>query len=104
MYSEKFLKQITSVGMLNYPISKILNIFDEELEDVQQFTLDFYNKNSEIYKAYMKGKDKSDYLIDTKLFELAKEGDLSALTKFEKRKKEQLSKREDENFHNNFMK
>ena len=104
MYSEDFLKKITGVGMLNYPLSKIINIFDAEIKDIQQFEKDFYDKNSDIYKSYVKGKDKSDYVIDTKLFELAKEGDITALNKYEKRKKEQQNIKETEDYNNKFMK
>ena len=39
-----------------------------------------------IGKSYQKGVDKSDYLIDLKLFEMAKGGDLKALREYQMRK------------------
>lgn len=83
-YTEEQLKKMVHMGILDYSCEKCINVLD--IEDEKQFTNDFSNQNSEIYKAFKKGKDKSDYAIDLKLFEKAKDGDLRALAEYEKRK------------------
>jgi len=83
-YTKEFLATIVHVGILGYPLSKILNIFDIEETN---FSIDFYTPGSALHSAYNKGIDKADYIIDSKLFEMAKEGDLKALEKFEARKR-----------------
>ena len=87
-YDEDFLKKIVNFGILGYQLNKIINILDIHEDDVNQFTEDFFNKNSAVGKAYQKGIDKADFAIDTKLFDKAKEGDLKALEKYEQRKKQ----------------
>ena len=91
-YSEEFLANITRSGTLGYPLSKIVNVFD--IEDEKQFEIDFDNPKSIIAKAFQKGVDKADFLVDTKLFEMARGGDLKALEKYESRKK--IQKRDSE--------
>lgn len=88
-YTADFLKKITSLGTLNYPLSKVINILDVEAADAFQFTTDFYNPASPVAIAYKKGIDKADYAIDAKLFELAKDGDKKALELYEERRYEQ---------------
>lgn len=83
-YTEEFLKNIVQVGKLGYPLSKIINVLD--IEDVETFTKDFYDPNSQVAINYRKGVDKSDFMIDLKLFNMAANGDLKALEKYEKRK------------------
>lgn len=76
---DDFLKQVSSLGILNYNSEKcsiLLNIDIEEFET-----------NDEIQKAYEKGKLMGEYEIDIRLFELAKSGDLNALKEFDKRKR-----------------
>lgn len=82
-YTEDFLKKMVSVGTLGYALDKIINVLD--INDAS-FTADFDNPESPVAKAYQKGLDKSDYAIDMKLFELAKNGDMEALKKYEQRK------------------
>jgi len=84
-YSEEITNRLIQAGTLGYPLSKILSII--EVEDEAQFIKDFDNADSNVYKAYKKGLDKSEFLLDTKLFELAKSGDLTAIDMFEKKKK-----------------
>lgn len=76
-YTDEFLNKIVSVGLLNYPLSKIINVLD--IEDEIQFSTDFDNPDSPVSKAYQKGIDKSDYQIDSKLYELAKNGDVRSI-------------------------
>ena len=85
-YDEESLKKITSAGMLGYDVDKIINVFDIDPKNEKQFRKDFNNKKSEVAKAYKKGQDKGEYVIDIKLFNMAKEGDLQALEKYEQRK------------------
>jgi hypothetical protein len=89
-YSQEFLNSLIGMGSLCYDSKKIINVLD--IEDEERFRADFDNKNSEIYRYYQKGKDKADYLIDVKLFELAKEGDTKAYKLFEARKLERQEK------------
>jgi len=81
-------------GTLGYPLSKILNVLDFENE--AEFKIDFNNKESEVAKSYQKGVDRADFVLDSKLFEMAKDGDLKALDKYEKRKHFQILKKENE--------
>lgn len=83
-YSTEFLKQITEMGMLGYDVDKIINVLD--IPDIKQFRIDFITIGSEIRQAYKQGQDKLDYEIDMKLLSLAKEGDIKALEKFERRR------------------
>jgi len=87
-YTEDFLKKLTQVGTLGYPLSKIINVLD--IEDEKKFKKDFYDLNHVAHKSYQKGVDKADFILDSKLFEMAKNGDLNALKKFETRKRDQL--------------
>lgn len=81
-YNEEFIKKITQVGTLGYPLQKIINAL--EVEDEEKFRADFYDSNSLIAKSYQKGIDMGDLVIDSKLFEMAKNGDLKAMEKYEK--------------------
>lgn len=87
-YNEDFLKKMVQVGTLGYPLSKIVNVLD--IEDTKQFTKDFDNPKSKVAISYQKGVDKADFVLDSKLFDMAKGGDLKALDKYERRKRTQL--------------
>lgn len=87
-YTEDFLKKMVQVGTLGYPLSKIINVLD--IDDTKHFTKDFDNPKSKVAIAYQKGVDKADFVLDSKLFDMAKGGDLKALDKYERRKKTQL--------------
>lgn len=93
-YTDEFLKKIMQCGTLGYPLSKILNVLD--IENEAEFKVDFNNKESEVSKNYQKGIDRADFVLDSKLFEMAKDGDLKALDKYEKRKDIQIRKKENE--------
>lgn len=93
-YTEDFLKKLVQCGTLAYPISKIINVL--EVVDARQFEKDFNDVSSDVYKNYKKGCDMSDFVIDSKLFEMAKGGDLKAITKYEIRKSQQTLIREKE--------
>lgn len=87
-YNEDFLKKMVQVGTLGYPLSKIINVLD--VEDTKQFTKDFDNPKSNVAISYQKGIDKADFVLDSKLFDMAKNGNLDALQKYESRKRNQL--------------
>ena len=87
-YTEEFLKKMVQVGTLGYPLSKIINVLD--IDDTKQFTKDFDNPKSKVAISYQKGVDKADFVLDSKLFDMAKGGDLKALDKYEMRKRSQL--------------
>lgn len=93
-YNEDFLKKMVQVGTLGYPLSKIVNVLD--IDDTKQFTKDFDNPKSKVAISYQKGVDKADFVLDSKLFDMAKGGDLKALDKYERRKRTQLYARERE--------
>lgn len=87
-YNEDFLKKMVQVGTLGYPLSKIINVLD--IDDTKQFTKDFDDPKSKVAISYQKGVDKADFVLDSKLFDMAKGGDLKALDKYERRKRSQL--------------
>jgi len=87
-YSEELLTQIVQAGTLGYPLSKIMNIFD--IKDDAKFKADFYDEKSVLWKSYKKGIDKSDFILDSKLFEIAKSGDLKAIEKYNLMKRNNL--------------
>lgn len=93
-YTEEFIKKIIQVGTLGYPLQKIINAL--EVEDEEKFRADFYDSNSLIAKSYQKGIDMGDLVIDSKLFEMAKNGDLKAMEKYEKRKAAQILESENQ--------
>jgi hypothetical protein len=93
-YTEEFLKKMIQVGTLGYPLSKVANVL--EVDDFEVFKKDFYDQNHTINLNYNKGLDKADLIIDSKLFELAKNGDLKALEKYERRKIEYQERYQDE--------
>lgn len=93
-YNEDFLKKMVQVGTLGYPLSKIINVLD--IDDIKQFTKDFDNPKSKVAISYQKGVDKADFVLDSKLFDMAKGGDLKALDKYEIRKRDNIYREERE--------
>ena len=93
-YNEDFLKKMVQVGTLGYPLSKIINVLD--IDDTKQFTKDFDNPKSQVAISYQKGVDKADFVLDSKLFDMAKGGDLKALDKYETRKRNNIYREERE--------
>jgi len=85
-YTADQLKRLTQLGALGYGAKKCANVIEVDFTD--DFAREFHNPESEIGKAYQKGKDMADFAIDAKLFELAKAGDIKALEKLETRQYE----------------
>lgn len=80
-------EMVVNFGALGYDAKKISSILGvPEIEIITELE----NKDSEFSKLFQKGVDMSEYVIDLKIFELAKQGDLSAITLFEKRKEQRL--------------
>lgn len=78
-------KMLKNMGALGYPAKKISNIMKL---DVSFLESQLSNQNSEIFKIYNEGADYASYIIDLKLFEMAQSGDIKAIEKMEKRRKE----------------
>ncbi len=93
-YNDEFLKKIVQMGMLGYPLSKIVNVID--IENEEKFKADFYNESHPVCKSYKKGIDRADSVIDMKLFDLAKTGDLDAIKQFDARRSKMVEKYEEE--------
>jgi hypothetical protein len=86
--TEEQEKQIINFGAFEYSSEKMANILMFNLIDIVK---EMKDKNSTFFKLYQKGKDTSDYVIDLKLFELGKSGDVKAIEKFEQRKFKRLN-------------
>ena len=76
-------EQIINFGAFDYDAKKIANILNLEIKIVEA---ELKNKNSELSLLWQKGKDMADYVIDLKLFDQAKNGDVKSLNKLEERK------------------
>lgn len=77
-------EQIIHFGVFQYDAQKIASLLGCDLKDVQS---ELQSQGSLLNRLLQKGKDMADYVIDLKLFEMAKNGDLKALEKLEFRKK-----------------
>ena len=76
-------EQIINFGALGYDAKKIANILGVDPDTVSS---EMSITDSKISVLLQKGKDMADYVIDLKLFEMAKSGDLKALDMLQKRK------------------
>jgi len=76
-------EQVINFGVFDYNAKKIASILGLEKNEVEE---EFKNKDSQLSKLFQKGKDMADYVIDLKLFEMAKTGDIKALDKLDSRK------------------
>lgn len=80
-------EMIVNFGALGYDTKKMSSILGvPEIE----ILLELKNKDSEFAKLFQKGVDMSEYVIDMKIFNLANQGDMKAITLFEKRKEQRL--------------
>lgn len=76
-------EQVINFGVFDYNAKKIASILGLEKNEVET---ELKNKDSQLSKLFQKGKDMADYVIDLKLFEMAKTGDIKALDKLDSRK------------------
>lgn len=80
---EETEEKIVTMGALGYPVTKMANVLGWPADDVAELIKD---KNSQFAKLLERGSDMADYLLDKKLFEMAKAGDLKAMQKYEFKK------------------
>lgn len=81
MKSEKIAEKeedIMNFGALSYTPSQMSILLDESEEEITNLL----NNETEFQKIYNKGAAISQYLMDKKLFELARKGDLKAMEQF----------------------
>lgn len=83
--SDKQLKKLVTLGCLGYDFDRCVNIV--EPDDEEQFRRDFRAEGSPVWKAYRKGQDIAAFAIDSKLFDMAKNGDMKALATLEGRQR-----------------
>jgi hypothetical protein len=83
MIEEKHREVIVNCGAFNYPLAKISSITEIDISILREWKAD---SNSEFNRLIQKGVDMSDYYIDLKLFEMAKNGDVKALQTYNQRK------------------
>lgn len=76
-------EMIVNFGAFNYNAEKIASILEVNIDIVNN---ELKTKNSKLKTLYQKGKDMADYVIDLKLFDLAKMGDIKAIEKLDSRK------------------
>ena len=81
---EKTIEKLINIGVFGYDAEKIANITGIKLDEVKKQLAD---ENSQINKLMKKGRDVADYLIDLKLFEQAKNGNIQAMEKLDYRKR-----------------
>ena len=77
-------EQIVNFGVFEYDAKKIASILGIDIKEVQK---EIDNKTSLVSRLLQKGRDMADYVIDLKLFEMAKSGDIKALEKLDYRKR-----------------
>lgn len=77
-------EQIVNFGVFDYNAKKIASILEVDVKEVQA---EIENKTSLLCQLLQKGRDMADYVIDLKLFEMAKSGDIKALEKLNNRKR-----------------
>jgi len=77
-------EQVINFGVFDYDAKKIASILEFDKNEVSE---ELKNKESKLSLLLQKGKDMADYVIDLKLFEMAKTGDIKALEKLEHRKR-----------------
>ena len=68
-YSDEFLGQIKSFGVLSFSIDKIIHMLNPNEEE--QLREDFKDPLSEVYKSYQKGRTTAAYSLDKALFDKA---------------------------------
>lgn len=83
MISEETEEKIVNFGALGYPAKKMANVLGWDLSEIEALLKD---EKSWFCQLYRRGSDIADYLIDKKLFEMAKSGDMKAMHRYELRK------------------
>lgn len=83
--SEEIRNEIINFGAFGYDAEKMAMILEWPESEIEAYLND---KDSDFYRAYRKGKETGEYMLDKKLFEMALSGDLQALQKYELRKRQ----------------
>lgn len=83
--SDEQLKKCVTLGCLGYGVEQCINIV--EPDDERAFREQFRTEGSQVWKAYRKGQDIAAFAIDSKLFDMAKNGDMKALATLEERQR-----------------
>lgn len=85
-YPESILSKMVDLGKLMYSPEKCANVLGFSGKERDQFILDFQDPKGELQTNFQVGIDVSDFEIDTKIYMLAKSGDLKAVEMFEFRR------------------
>lgn len=83
-------EQIVNFGALEYDAKKISSILGLDLKLVEA---ELNNKDSQMSILLQRGRDMADYVVDLKLFDMAKSGDIKALEKLDYRKRSRKMKK-----------
>jgi hypothetical protein len=75
-YTNEFLEQVTSFGILGYSAEKIIALINPD--NPERFLLDFDTPGYPVHKAFMKGKTTGEYTLDKNLFDMAKASNIDA--------------------------
>ena len=81
-------EKVVTFGALSYPNSKMANVLGWKLEEVNEL---MSNQKSDYFILYERGVDMAEYLLDKKLFDMAKSGDLKAMEKYDFKKQQAMS-------------
>jgi hypothetical protein len=92
-WEDDILNKTKQFGVLGYPLSKCVNILDMGADMELEYETAWNTEGSAIRKAYQKGSDYRDFAFDSKLFDMAKGGDVRAMKMFEERNKQQRLKK-----------
>lgn len=82
-YDSAIIEKVRAFGVLGYPAHEIVYLV--EPEDPEQFVLDIQDPETDIYKAYHKGKVTGQYTMDKALFDAGKANDMDANEKLNQR-------------------
>lgn len=85
--SDEQLKKCVTIGCLGYSVEQCINIVDISPDDERTFREAFRTEGTPVWKAYRKGQDIAAFAIDSKLFDMAKNGDMKALATLEERQR-----------------
>jgi len=85
--NEEIEERIVNFGALGYPAKKMANVLGWPVDYVEA---EMKSTTSQFAQLYERGSDLADYLLDKKLFDMAKAGDLKAMQKYEFKKAQLL--------------
>lgn len=74
-------------GALQYPAARIMSVL--AIDDKESFLTDFTTPGHLLFEAYLKGFNSGSFNIDSKLFDLAQNGDVDAIKALQERNQAQ---------------